>query len=158
MNFRHFSLYDLPKLDQSFEEIICYETLEHIKGDREILTQFFRILKPGGQLHLCCPYSLHPTHRDSELDLEEMGGHVRSGYTKADYTAILEPIGFEIVNFAGIGSSSLCRADDIIRAVRMRFGDVVALPLLPLFLPFVWWSPFDPPVPFSLYVRAVKPR
>jgi len=156
LRFRRFSLYDLPKLNESFDEIICYETLEHIKGDREIVSQFFRILKPGGQLHLCCPYSLHPYHRDSELDLEEKGGHVRSGYTKADYQALLEPIGYKIANFAGIGSPSLCWADDIIRAVRMRFGDIVALPLLPLLLPFVWWSRFDPQMPFSLYVRATK--
>jgi hypothetical protein len=37
-------------------------------------------------------------------------------------------------------------------------GDVFALPLLPLALPFVWAATFDPPTPFSLYVRAEKPE
>src|SRR5476649_2116099 len=99
LRFEHFSLYDLLSIDSSFDEIICYETLEHIRGDSEVSKQFFRILKPGGMLHLCCPYSLHPTHRDSKLDLDETGGHVRAGYTQDDYAALLEPIGFKIDTF-----------------------------------------------------------
>jgi SAM-dependent methyltransferase len=157
LRFRQFNLYDLNSLDGSFDEIICYETLEHIKGDRDIVSHFFRLLKPSGQLHLCCPYSLHPTHKNSELDVSEKGGHVRAGYTIEDYRSLLEPAGFLIGDFAGIGSPSLCKADNLIRAVRMRFGDAIALPLLPFVLPFVWWSKFNPSVPFSLYVRAVKP-
>jgi SAM-dependent methyltransferase len=157
LRFEHFSLYDLPSLDRSFDEIICYETLEHIRGDSEVSKQFFRILKPGGVLHLCCPYSLHPTHRDSKLDLNETGGHVRAGYTQDDYTVLLEPIGFRIDAFVGIGPPSLCRADELLRAVRLRLGDMLGLPFLPIFLPFVWFAKFNPPVPFSLYVRAVKP-
>jgi SAM-dependent methyltransferase len=157
LHFERFSLYDLDKLDRSFDEIICYETLEHIRGDGAVLKQFYRILRPGGALHLCCPYSLHPVHRDSELDANETGGHVRAGYTKDDYSALLKPLGFRIERFVGIGSPGLCRADDVIRRVRMKFGDIVALPLLPFVLPFVWTSRVDPTIPFSLYVKAVKP-
>ena len=100
---------------------------------------------------------MHPYHQGCDLDLNESGGHVRAGYTKDDYAALLKPIGFQVDMFTGIGSPGLYRADALLRAVRHRLGDWWALPLFPLVLPFVWLSKFDPSVPFSLYVRAVKP-
>jgi SAM-dependent methyltransferase len=158
LEFKRLNLYELPNLDRKFDEIICYETLEHISRDADVVREFYRILKPGGILHLCCPYGLHPCHRDSELDLAERGGHVRPGYTQQDYMKLLEPIGFTIDKFVGIGSASLCRADNFIRAIRIGHGDAIALPLLPIVLPSVWLSRYNPEVPFSLYVRSVKPE
>jgi SAM-dependent methyltransferase len=157
LRFLHFNLYDLPSLKEKFDEIICYETLEHIRRDDEIVREFYRLLNPGGVLHLCCPYSLHPRHKTSELDVDETGGHVRAGYTREDYAALLTPVGFQLDVFAGIGSPALCRADDFLRLIRHKLGDMFALPLLPVLLPVVWWSRFDPRIPFSLYVRARKP-
>jgi SAM-dependent methyltransferase len=158
LEFKRLNLYQLPNLDSKFDEIICYETLEHIARDTDVVREFYRVLKPGGILHLCCPYGLHPRHRDSELDLAESGGHVRAGYTEKGYRDLLEPIGFTVDKFVGIGSPSLCRADNFIRAIRIKFGDVIALPLLPIVLPFVWLSKDNPKVPFSLYVRSIKPE
>lgn len=157
LKFVKFNLNDLPSMDRKFDEIICYETLEHIRRDRNVLTEFYRLLNTGGALHLCCPYRMHPYHQGCDLDLNESGGHVRTGYTKDGYAALLKPIGFQVDMFAGIGSPGLCRADALLRAIRHRLGDLWALPLFPLVLPFVWMSKFDPPVPFSLYVRAIKP-
>jgi hypothetical protein len=90
------------------------------------------------------------------LDKNETGGHVRSGYTEADYRKLLEPLGFRIDVVVGLGSWLLYRADEFLRCVRERFGDVAALPLLPMVLPVVWAAGLNPPEPFSLYVRAVK--
>lgn len=157
LKFVHLNLYDLGPLEAKFDEIICYETLEHVLRDRDVANEFYRLLRPGGVLHLCCPYALHPYHAASGVDINESGGHVRLGYTESDYTALLTPLGFEICKMVGIGSPSLCRADDVFRALRHRWGDGFALPLLPLALPFVWMSKLNPKVPFSLYVRAQKP-
>lgn len=33
----------------------------------------------------------------------------------------------------------------------------VALPLFPFALPFLWIARLNPPIPFSLYARAVRP-
>jgi hypothetical protein len=57
----------------------------------------------------------------------------------------------------GIGPRSVYLGDKMLRGIRNRVGDVMALPFLPLILPFVHWARENPPVPFSLYVRAVKP-
>jgi SAM-dependent methyltransferase len=157
LRFEQRNLYDLAAEMRMFDEIICSEVLEHLRRDAEVLKEFYRILRPGGMLHLCCPNRLHPRHQAEVLDLQETGGHVRPGYTEAEYRALLEPLGFEIDRVAGIGPSGVYHADNALRAIRTRIGDWAALPLLPLALPFVWFARLDPPVPFSLYVRAVKP-
>jgi hypothetical protein len=97
---------------------------------------------------------LDPRHQNSEIDVRETGGYVRAGYTKEDYAALLTPIGFQIDMFAGIGSPGLCRADDLLRVIRLKLGDTFALPLLPFLLPPVWRSKFDPEVPFSSSIQA----
>jgi SAM-dependent methyltransferase len=156
--FEQRNLYDLKDESRSFDEIICFEVLEHLRRDEDVAREFFRILRPGGVLHLCCPNRLHPRHQAEVLDLDETGGHVRPGYTSEDYRALLEPAGFVIEREVGIGSKTMYLADEALRAIRGRFGDAVALPLLPLALPFVWLARENPSVPFSLYVTAVKPE
>jgi SAM-dependent methyltransferase len=157
LHFEQCNLYDLSKEMRTFDEIICYETLEHIRCDQGIVKEFYRILRPGGMLHLCCPYSLHPRHQAEVLDVNEEGGHVRPGYTEEDYHKLLEPLGFQIHHIAGIGPKSIYITDEIIRWIRNRVGDVLALPLLPLGLVTIKLARLNPPVPFSLYVQAVKP-
>jgi SAM-dependent methyltransferase len=158
LQFEHYNLYDLRHEKRSFDEIICYEVLEHLRRDVEVVREFFRILRPGGVLHLCCPYRLHPRHRSEVLDLDESGGHVRAGYTEEEYRVLLEPIGFVIEDVIGIGTPSIYHADRILRGIRGRVGDWLALPLLPLTIPIVRRAKFNPRLPFSLYARATKPH
>ena len=157
LQFEQFNLYDLTKETRTFDEIICFEVLEHLRGDSSIVKEFYRILRPGGVLHVCSPHRMHPRHQSEVLDTNEKGGHVRAGYTEGDYRKLLEPVGFSIENVVGIGPRSVYLADKILRFIRNRVGDVPALPLLPLALPFVWLARMNPPMPFSLYVRATKP-
>ncbi len=156
LRFEHYNLYDLATENRRFDEIICYEVLEHLSRDQEVVEHFFRLLKPGGVLHVCCPHRLHPRHQAEVLDVNEAGGHVRAGYTEREYCELLEPVGFKLEQFTGIGPKSLCLADKFLRAIRNKAGDFLALPLFPLLLPLVWFARMNPPMPFSLYVRAVK--
>lgn len=158
LKFEHGNLYALPQETRRFDEIICYEVLEHVKRDKEVVEQFYRILRPGGTLHLCCPNKLHPRNQREVLDLNETGGHVRAGYTEAEYRALLEPAGFTIDRVVGLGPRPLYLADHAMRWVGSVFGEAAALPLLLPALPTVWLARLDPPMPFSLYVRAVKPK
>jgi SAM-dependent methyltransferase len=159
LEFREFNLYNLNQLNEAFDEIICYETLEHIKGDEQVCRQFFRLLKPGGVLHVCCPNALHPRNQQELLDTEETGGHVRAGYTEQSYRDLLEPLGFQIKQVRGVGSAATVLADKWLRKIRHRCGDLVALPLLPFGRAAVRWTrQLDPAVPFSFYVEAVKPE
>lgn len=157
LQFERCNLYDLTRETRTFDEIICFEVLEHLLRDRDVVTEFYRILHPGGALHLCCPHRLHPRHQAEVLDTKESGGHVRAGYTEEDYRNLLEPIGFQIESVVGIGTPAIYHADRILRVIRNRFGDWAALPLLPIALPAVWFAALNPRMPFSLYVKAVKP-
>ena len=123
-----------------------------------MVKEFYRILRPGGLLHLCRPHRLHPRHQVEILDRNETGGHVRSGYTEEDYRALLEPVGFQIQDVVGIGTPGVYYADRILRAIfAVKWVTGSALPLFPFTLPFVRQAKFNPYIPFSLYTRAVKP-
>ena len=155
--FEQRNLYDLKTESRRFDEILCFEVLEHLTRDSDVVQEFYRLLRPGGWLHICCPNKLHPRHQREVLDLSESGGHVRAGYTEMDFRSLLEPIGYKLDLVAGIGTPGLYQADRLLRAIRIHAGDWLALPLLPLALPFVWLAKENPAVPFSIYVRAVKP-
>jgi SAM-dependent methyltransferase len=158
LRFEQCNLYDLPRETRTFDEIVCYEVLEHLHHDELVAREFFRLLRPGGVLHLCCPHRLHPRHQAEMLDLNETGGHVRAGYTEIEYRQLLEPIGFSIDQVVGLGPESVYIADKFMRAIRNRVGDILALPLLPIGLVALKLARINPPMPFSLYVRAVKPK
>lgn len=156
IRFEQCNLYDLEHEARTFDEIICFEVLEHLRQDDKVVQQFYRLLRPGGVLHVCCPYKHHPRHQAEVLDVNETGGHVRQGYTEEDYRRLMEPLGFKVERVVGLGTPGIYYADKIMRGIRNRIGDLVALPLLPFALPFVWFAREDPPVPFSLYAKAVK--
>ena len=156
LSFREWNLYEVEKLGQQFDEIICSEVLEHLVRDAEVCRGFRNSLKRGGVLHLCVPNCEHPDHAAKELDRQEQGGHVRHGYTIDSCRILLEPLGFRIEATRGLGGpirQGFCRR--IIRgeeAIGMAGGVFFFL----LSLPFVWIDPKTPVVPYSVYVKAVR--
>jgi len=157
LRFIEMNLYDLGVLGERFDEIICYETLEHIRDDKQVCRLFHYLLKPGGVLHLCCPNAEHPRWQQELLDVSESGGHVRHGYTEKSYRQLLEPLGFRIDRCEGIGGALLVLLQEKVQApVRRWFGDAGAAAVALLGIPLVHFDSASPTVPFSLYVRAVK--
>jgi SAM-dependent methyltransferase len=157
LKFLKMDLRNLNFFEAEFDEIICYEVLEHIRDDVEICRTFWKILKPGGYLHLCCPYAEHPRWHKEVLHPDSDGFHVRRGYTLESYRALLEPIGFRITTIEGMGGVVLAKLSIFIEALRIRFGDVWCLPFLILAIPIVRLDPRKTKTPYSLYVKAVKP-
>lgn len=51
----------LPFEDDSFDEIITFNTLEHVYDDRGALAELTRVLKPGGKLRIIVPF-MYPVH------------------------------------------------------------------------------------------------
>lgn len=153
--FEHRNLYDVSSLGKSrFDQIICSETLEHLRDDAAILRGMAGVLRRGGVLHLCCPSAVHPENALGRSDEPEDGRHVRDGYTLDSYMDLLAPLGFEIEHSVGIGSAPVVRADKAIRTARERLGHGAAIPLLMPALALRFFDPLDPPVPFSIYVKA----
>src|SRR5215475_14026750 len=153
LRFEILNLYNLPKLNAKFDQIICSETLEHITRDKLVIEYFHNLLNEGGVLHLCCPYSEHPGNKGRVCTDESVGWHVRDGYTIETYRTLLEPAGFKIVKSAGLGSPFYTRLHDLVLSVWTRFGFAVALPFFLLTWPLQVFEYQDPKVPISLYVQ-----
>jgi len=156
LHFELCNIYDLPLLGVKFDQIICSETLEHIARDWLVVRHFHALLRDGGVLHLCCPFSKHPDNHGRFETTEDAGWHVRDGYTLESYRALLEPAGFEIVQSIGLGSPLLVRLARLIQSLWFRRGLTVALPLFLLTWPLQFLDYLNPKVPLSLYVQAVK--
>ena len=159
LRFQVLNLHDLHKLKTKFDQIICAETLEHIRDDKKIIRSFYDLLNEGGVLHLCCPNANHPAHRLGRVNDPEDGGHVRDGYTLQSYQQLLEPLGFRIEKTLGIGSPSLGFLDRPIRAARNPPRCHSSPPTFSARIPFILLLDYlNPPCPFSLYVLAKKEK
>lgn len=157
LSFRVHNLYEIESLGMQFDQIICSEVLEHIRRDEDLCRAFWRVLKPGGVLHLCCPNAEHPDHVNYPLDPDERGGHVRPGYTAASYRALLEPIGFELSEPIGLGGPVRQACNKRITAIQESHGLLPGLLLFAVFWPLQVFDNGRPRVPYSLYVQARKP-
>lgn len=158
LSFQEGNLYSLSFPPQSFDEIICSETLEHLIRDRDVCKTFWDLLKPGGVLHLCAPNSEHPYNATFPLDPEERGCHVRPGYSPDGWLNLLEPVGFHIVAQEGLGGPIRQAMNRRIKETQESYGPWMGLPLFLLaqiMLPFESRKR-EAEVPFSIYVKAVK--
>jgi SAM-dependent methyltransferase len=156
--FRVHNLYDVASLGLAFDQIICSEVLEHIRRDEDLCRAFWRILQPGGLLHLCCPNADHPDNRNHPLDLDERGGHVRPGYTAETYRRLLEPIGFELSECVGLGGPVRQWWNKAIMGAEHVLGLPGGVLCFAVSWPFLVLDSQPPRVPYSLYIRAWKRR
>jgi SAM-dependent methyltransferase len=156
LSFETCNLYDLAKMKGRFDQIICSETLEHIQDDQLVIRYFYGLLRPEGVLHLCCPFAKHPINDLGRVNKPEVEGHVRDGYTLESYRLLLEPAGFKIMATAGLGSPLMVSVAEKVRLLRGKFGDLVAFPFFLLCWPLQIFDYLNPPLPYSLYVQAVK--
>jgi SAM-dependent methyltransferase len=137
INFIKGDLRQLEKLSYNlgkFNQIICFETIEHIKDDKKLLKDFSFLLKPGGRLLLTTPYKYHrPLYGDqTSLSLEEDGGHVIFGYTHEELKNLLKEFGLEIEAadyISGYFSQQLNNLQRIISLINPRLGWLMTFPL-----------------------------
>jgi 2-polyprenyl-3-methyl-5-hydroxy-6-metoxy-1,4-benzoquinol methylase len=85
-----FEVFDIRKLDHradladTFDVVICLETIERISEDWKLMRSMARCIKPGGRLLLRTPYLLYRSISDGDMgpfSKVEDGGHVRRGYS-----------------------------------------------------------------------------
>ena len=101
---------DLRKLDEmsgslgKFDQVICFETIEHIINDKKVIKDISALLNKGGRLLLTAPY-LYYGHMYGENEYDESkagvigvedGGHVRRGYTHKQMADLLKSFGCEV--------------------------------------------------------------
>lgn len=54
-----------PFDDNSFDYVICNAVLEHVKDDNFVLSEIYRVLKPGGTAYISIPF-MQPFHADPD--------------------------------------------------------------------------------------------
>ncbi len=82
-----------PLPDESFDNVLCLNVLEHIFNYKNVLDESFRVLKKGGQIIIATPF-LHYIHA-SPYDYFR--------YTDSALKKILESSGFEVEQIKPLG-------------------------------------------------------
>jgi SAM-dependent methyltransferase len=143
IDFRTLDLRELEDHRDSlglFDQIICFETIEHVNGDQELVSSLASMLRPGGRLLLTTPYDEHRPLFSEELhpSTVEDGSHVRYGYSPERLRQIAQDAGLAISDEGTITGVLSQKLTNLMRRVTVRFGLVagwlVVLPLRPLVL------------------------
>lgn len=146
-----FRVIDLRELDRhstdlgSFDQIICLETIEHVRDDEGLMHALASLLRPGGRLLLSTPFDGHrPLYtEDPSPSPVEDGSHVRYGYSRARLAQIARDAGLEVGAEEFISGVISQRLTNLMRRLSVRFGRPVAwLALAPL----RWLVVLDAPV------------
>src|SRR3989344_6523933 len=91
----------LPYGDKSFDGVLVFDVLEHIKDGKKVLTEIKRILKPKGALSLFVPLDGSPytlqgiAKRFGFIPKEKYAGHVHQ-YTEYGVATLLKKTGFAV--------------------------------------------------------------
>lgn len=151
--------------DQSFDCILASDVLEHIEDDRQALSEWFRVLKPGGLLVLGVPafsflYSDHDVYN-----------HHKRRYTSKQIKTLLQDQGFflnkatywSFILFFPIAFFRLCSKFSFIKRVSSRYQlkkapkSLNALFKAILYLENRWLQKHTLPVGVSVIALARKP-
>jgi 2-polyprenyl-3-methyl-5-hydroxy-6-metoxy-1,4-benzoquinol methylase len=96
--FLEVDLKDLSKVVEElglFDQIICFETIEHIMDDHRLMADLSSLLIPGGRLLLTTPFKYYRRLFGDKLSTSEDGGHVRWGYTHEEIRRLFDQYGLE---------------------------------------------------------------
>lgn len=84
----------LPFEDESFDCVVSFQVIEHIRRDKEFVREVYRVLKPGGRFIVSTP--------NKPMSLTRNPWHVRE-YTAEEFRALLSI--FPSVEALGVGGN-----------------------------------------------------
>jgi ubiquinone/menaquinone biosynthesis C-methylase UbiE len=94
IGFRHCRLPHLSGIDdRSFDMVICFQVIEHIRNDTALLREIKRVLRPGGKLLLTTPNKLSSLSRNPF--------HIRE-YLPQEMDRLLTSAGFSGFTIRGV--------------------------------------------------------
>jgi SAM-dependent methyltransferase len=139
-----FRTIDLRELERhrdslgSFDQIICFETIEHLTDDERLVRTLASMLAPGGQLLMTTPFEdHHPLFSEERRPSPvEDGSHVRYGYSRRRLEEIARGAGLEVACESFVSGLVSQKLTDLMRVCTARLGRAagwaITLPLRPL--------------------------
>jgi SAM-dependent methyltransferase len=79
-----------------FDQVILFETIEHVLDDAGLVANVAGLVRPGGRLLLTAPYQHHRKLFGEKVSPVEDGGHVRFGYTHEGVADLFARAGLEV--------------------------------------------------------------
>jgi 2-polyprenyl-3-methyl-5-hydroxy-6-metoxy-1,4-benzoquinol methylase len=123
------------QLEETFDQIVMCEVLEHIQDDQGTLRRLSGWLKPGGRLVLSTPTAAHGVLPGDILSVVEDGGHVRPGYDGPELDSMLAQVGITTVSRTFLCGAGPTAQHILERRVRKRsavLGSALGLASRPL--------------------------
>jgi ubiquinone/menaquinone biosynthesis C-methylase UbiE len=96
----YFSRQDLLRLEfanDTFDQVLCLDVIEHIVDDVAALKEAARVLKNDGIMVISVPTPQYNTFFGK--DFADKIGHLRTGYTHKDFNALFGRAGLKMVDF-----------------------------------------------------------
>jgi SAM-dependent methyltransferase len=108
----------------SFDQIICFETIEHLSDDEGLVRTLAGMLEPGGRLLLTTPFDAHhPLYSEETTPSPvEDGSHVRYGYSRARLRELAELAGLEVVEEGFASGFFSQKVTSLMRILTARFS------------------------------------
>jgi SAM-dependent methyltransferase len=127
IDFRQLDLREIEEHRASlgtFEQIICFETIEHILDDEGLVRSLVQMLAPGGQLLLTVPFDGHHPllSEDPDPSPVEDGFHVRYGYSQERLREIAENAGLRVTDEAFVSGVVSQKLTNLMRGLIPRIG------------------------------------
>lgn len=166
IDFRQLDLRELDEHSEvlgSFDQIICFETIEHVIDDAGLVRRLAALLSPGGQLLLTTPFEgHHPLYTEERHPSGvEDGLHVRYGYSQERLREIAQGAGLRVTDEGFISGVVSQRLTDLMRRLSERMGRPAAWAII---LPLRALVMLDEPLTrllryphLSVALSAVKP-
>jgi SAM-dependent methyltransferase len=103
----------LPLEDNSYDLVLCAETLEHVRDVQLLLSEARRVLRPGGLLAVTTPAhsrrsALRLLLRGWESEFDPLSPHLRF-FTKRSLARLLDSLGFDVEWIRRRRGTLLCR-------------------------------------------------
>jgi SAM-dependent methyltransferase len=149
-------------LKECFDVATCFETIEHIIDDLEVMRSLASSLRPGGRLVLTTPNQEYiPMDAGDAGPFSEIedGQHVRKGYTPERLNYLTEHAGLEVREIGFCSGWSSQKLTALLRGLtrRIGYGPAWALTLPLRLVPPLFDNGEQVHPPYSICMLATKP-
>jgi len=97
VEFKVGNIMDIEFDDETFDEALCIDVLEHVPDDNKAVCEVSRVLKEGGRLIISVPTPNYPKFFGREF--AQRIGHLRDGYWHYEIAKLLQQNGIRVIKY-----------------------------------------------------------